>query len=259
MQPDNLSNAINAVAPQGSPAQSPKPSGDLVFRDKPKKNTGMIVGMIILAMLAAGGIGFGVWAYLAGNQKEAELNNKITELSEQSVEEDISVDESNTEVVSYRNPVIKSNNTEEVYNLYLMTSKVMLEGSEETQYLDISIDENQNVTCNKFVNDIFAGDCKIEGLEGNVYRIIEFGSGQTNWNNNIGFIMTDGTVKYLPLYDSVKNNNYAIRGNLRVDGYVVDAFDIGFHPSNSPTGGGVATVFVFSDGSFVKYDESMLR
>ncbi len=83
MQSDNLSNAINAVAPQGSPAQSPKPSGDLVFRDKPKKNIGMIVGMIILAMLAAGGIGFGVWAYLSSSQKEAELNSKIAELQSQ--------------------------------------------------------------------------------------------------------------------------------------------------------------------------------
>lgn len=75
MQPNNINTEATTI---------PTNSGDnLVFRDKPKKNTGMIVGMVILAILAAGGIGFGVWAYLSGNQKNTELNNKISDLNSQ--------------------------------------------------------------------------------------------------------------------------------------------------------------------------------
>lgn len=79
MQPNMNGNVMNDI-PQATPVN---PGSDVVFRDKPKKNTGMIIGMVVLALLAAGGIGFGVWAYLSGNQKSTELNNKISELNSQ--------------------------------------------------------------------------------------------------------------------------------------------------------------------------------
>lgn len=82
MQPNANNNVINS-APQTTPMN---PGGDVVFRDKPKKNKGMIIGMVILALLATGGIGFGVWAFLSGNQKEAKLNDKISDLQSQIAE-----------------------------------------------------------------------------------------------------------------------------------------------------------------------------
>ena len=62
MQPNN-SEIDNNISSSAS-------NNDVVFRDRPQKKTGMIIGMICLALLAIGGIGFGVWAYLSGNQKE---------------------------------------------------------------------------------------------------------------------------------------------------------------------------------------------
>ena len=63
---------------------------DVVFQDKPKKNHGMLYGMILLAILAAGGIGFGVWAMLDGNsrvqkkdEQVAELNNQVESLQQE--------------------------------------------------------------------------------------------------------------------------------------------------------------------------------
>ena len=79
MQPNANSNMMNNT-PQTTPMN---PGGDIVFKDKPKKNKGMIAGLIILALLAAGGIGFGVWAFLSGNQKEAKLNEQISDLQSQ--------------------------------------------------------------------------------------------------------------------------------------------------------------------------------
>lgn len=97
MQPNN--NASTTPPPANPPATTPmNPGGDIVFKDKPKKNTGMIIGMVVFALLAAGGIGFGVWAYLDGNQKTADLNNQISnlksELSNQEQKNQITDDDS---------------------------------------------------------------------------------------------------------------------------------------------------------------------
>ena len=82
MQPNN--NVTSAGTPTVAPTvDTTAPKDDIVFRDKTRRGSGMMIGMIVLALLAAGGIGFGVWAYLSGNQKETELNNKIAEYENQ--------------------------------------------------------------------------------------------------------------------------------------------------------------------------------
>lgn len=50
---------------------------NVVFQDKPKKNTGMILGMVVLGILAIGGVGFGIWAMMDGNARVDELNKQI--------------------------------------------------------------------------------------------------------------------------------------------------------------------------------------
>ena len=54
---------------------------DVVFQDVPKKNHGMLYGMILLAILAAGGIGFGVWAMLDGNSRVQKKEEQFKELN----------------------------------------------------------------------------------------------------------------------------------------------------------------------------------
>ena len=59
---------------------------DVVFRDKPKKNIGVILGIILLVLIAAGGIGFGVWAMMDGNTQKNALNEQISSLKQQNNE-----------------------------------------------------------------------------------------------------------------------------------------------------------------------------
>lgn len=48
---------------------------------EPKKNgKGMLIGMILFALLAVGGIGFGVWAMMDGNSQTKTLNSQIADL-----------------------------------------------------------------------------------------------------------------------------------------------------------------------------------
>lgn len=56
---------------------------DIVFSNVPKKNHGMLLGLIMCALLAVGGIGFGVWAMMDGNSQKEQLNKQITALNGQ--------------------------------------------------------------------------------------------------------------------------------------------------------------------------------
>lgn len=53
---------------------------DVVFTNKLRASKGMIAALVCAAILAVGGIGFGVWAMIDGNTKEARLNEEISRL-----------------------------------------------------------------------------------------------------------------------------------------------------------------------------------
>ena len=58
-------------------------SDDVVFSNKPKPSKGMIVALVCAIVLAVGGVGFGVWAMMDGNQKVAKKDEQIAELNEE--------------------------------------------------------------------------------------------------------------------------------------------------------------------------------
>ena len=74
----NMVNGSNSV-----PLSTPGHSANLAMNgaDK-KKNKMMLYGMIVLAVLAVGGIGFGIWAMVDGNIQKAQLNSQIAVLNE---------------------------------------------------------------------------------------------------------------------------------------------------------------------------------
>ena len=259
MQPKN--NASTTPPPANPPATTPmNPGGDIVFKDKPKKNTGMIIGMIFLALLAAGGIGFGIWAYLDGNQKTADLNNQISDLQNQLVNSGTTnIDETDI-TESYKNPIIKSSDTDEEFRVGFRSSYYY--GDDNiNKVLEINIKNGAIDTCriSNVSNGATISNCEIIGVNGDIYRVIEFGEGQDNSNSNIGFIMTDGTIQYFPFIESMKNNSFNAEKKLNVDGQIIDAIEIAVGPTNPNVAGGYgSTVFVLSDGSFVKFNESML-
>lgn len=54
--------------------------------DKPQQNKGMLIGLIVAAVVAVGGIGFGVFSMISGNQKTDNLNKQIATLKSQNSE-----------------------------------------------------------------------------------------------------------------------------------------------------------------------------
>ena len=92
---------------QNSQNVEPISNNDIVFRDKPKRNKGVIAGMVCLALLAIGGISFGVWAMMDGNariekkdEQIAELNNKLTEEAQPVSDETVVEDDGTNDVAN---------------------------------------------------------------------------------------------------------------------------------------------------------------
>ena len=74
------------VETNNQPATNPAPAENTAVQDEPKKKsskTGIILGFVLLFLLAAGGIGFGVWAMMDGNTQKEQLNAQINTLKKQ--------------------------------------------------------------------------------------------------------------------------------------------------------------------------------
>lgn len=79
-KPVNPVNPVKPVEPVGGPTFDDGPS---VVEEKGGKKTGWIIGIVLCLILAAGGIGFGVWAWMDGNAQKDALNEQISSLKQQ--------------------------------------------------------------------------------------------------------------------------------------------------------------------------------
>ena len=84
-----VSNVNTKPAPTSTTVPVPKPAeptfgnGGSVVEGKGGKKTGWILGIVVLLLIAAGGVGFGVWAYMDGNAQKDALNSQISALKQQ--------------------------------------------------------------------------------------------------------------------------------------------------------------------------------
>lgn len=92
--------------PDNLPEQNvvPTSNDDLSKHDtteKKKGGNGMLIGMILAIILAVGGIGFGVWAMMDGNNQKAQLNQQIDTLKQQKSALEKQVEELTEKVAGY--------------------------------------------------------------------------------------------------------------------------------------------------------------
>lgn len=251
--------AVSAGADGGSNSAKPK-----------KKNHTMALCMTLMAVAAVCAIGFGVWAMIDGEAQKKELNDQISSLKVQNselLEESKSIEVDNSEttdlaiVNEHKNPIIVSNESGKTYSVMFDSASVGISnGDGGLHSIRIGIKDGMVDSCyESFANSNeggVSGTCEIVGLTGKVYKVIEFGQGHDSAFDQIGFIMEDGTIPYFSLYDAIANGDYEVDGILKFDTPVVDALQI--NVAEGYTGYG-STVFVMSDGSYVKFDESMLN
>ena len=74
------------MEPGQNVAPAPEPNMMAQGVSEKKKGKGMLYGMILCAVLAIGGIGFGVWMMMDGNTQKETLNTQISALKQQNNE-----------------------------------------------------------------------------------------------------------------------------------------------------------------------------
>ena len=258
--------------PVATPEPEPKPKEEqnMMAAGTPKKsNKGMILGMVFLAILAIAGIGFGVWTMLDSNTQKEQLNSQITTLKAQNNEllDKIS-DSTEDETIEIEtednsaNPVLVSKNSEEEFTIRFQSSNFIEKAG--SNVVDIAVKNGEITECQLGKKDsdgeAKVKDCNVTGINGKIFDVIEFGSGQDSGLFQIGFIMADGTVKYLDtLYNLAENNDFSVKGTVKIDGFVTNTVGVSVADIVRGYGGYHTTVFILKDGSYVKFDESMLK
>lgn len=234
-------------------------NGPSVVGSKGGRKTGWVLAIILLLLIAAGGVGFGVWAYMDGNNAKNSLNAQITELQQQNAElqDELSSGATSSDVLVYSNPVLDGSNGK-AYHLSYESPAYSL-GVNNEKILDLGVENGALTYCWVRQTGTAGEECTIPGLSGEIYNIIDFTlPAQSPDLLNIGFIMTDGSVEYFSFMDVMQNGNFEVK-KLNLDDYVINAVTVGGKSSDPVDGSGVVTLFVLRDGSFVEIDESMLR
>lgn len=256
------------VAPRpapSAPAAEPKEANEPTFDNGPsvvgkkERKTGWILAIILLFIIAAGGVGFGVWAYLDSNTQKDQLNSQINDLQQQNAElqDELSSGATSSDVVVYSNPVLDGSNGK-AYHLSYESPAYSL-GVNNEKILDLGVENGALAYCWVRQTGTAGEECTIPGLSGEIYNIIDFTlPAQSPDLLNIGFIMTDGSVEYVSFMDVMQNGNFEVK-KLNLDDYVINAVTVGGKSSDPVDGSGVVTLFVLRDGSFVEIDESMLQ
>lgn len=274
-QMETATNVTMTSAPDNIMAQNPN------NKKKDKMSKKQIVGLVVLSLIAVGGVLFGVYGMNSQNSQIEELKVRATNAEGKVAEletEKITVTEpsgvtteitDSAKVSNSRTPVIISKDSGEEYSFNF---EATVNGHSDANNIMITVKEGEVTYCSigkKQYTQTNGGDspgysisevssCTINGLSGKIYKVIDFWSGQMKMDDNIGFILEDGTVEYFKFSDAIANSNINVK-KLNINGSVVDAFDVGINPTTSPVGGYVSTIFVLADGSYVKYDESMLN
>lgn len=274
MEPNttNMSNTTNTNTTNAATA-SPTTGGDNQQKSGKK---GWQIATVIASILAICGIGFGIYGMLTVSQKDSQIsdlrvqvedaNGKISTLETDKIKVS---DDSQTVTITdsatsqKQNPVISAT-APKTFRIDFESPTLPI--GNEPHYVQLGIQDGAVSSCSIFIRsgtgNRFDRECSgINGLSGKIYKPVVAGAGQDASGSNVAFIMTDGTVSYIPNVDLanglVNGGTATIKGTLNIDGFVVDAFTVS--ASDDGMSGYATTVFVLSDGTYVTYDDSMLN
>ena len=264
MEHSNQSNQSSTH--QFHPDSDPATIGNEKSNQKSQKpSAGLIIGMAICSILAIAGIGFGVYGMMESSHKSNEIDQLKVEINDKdqkiaSFETDhLTFTDGDTEIDitdsanAELHPVISST-ADYYFDPYYQSSNYYA-GSLGNRHVDIRIRDGKISSCTVSSDSTMVNDnCTINGLSGDVYKIATVGEGQNN-PEEVGFILTDGTVEYIKLGDLVTNGTADVVGTYNLDAPVMDIISTSVFPTNSPIGGYSTSIFVLSNGDTVPYGE----
>lgn len=242
-------------------------------------NGGLKVLTAIMSILAIGGVGFGVY----GMTKNTTNNKAQSDFKVEVVDEDgqkstiesekITVaDDGKTITISdtatpVKNPVLQDEDDIELSSIADAVATASNDG--QLYKVTLKVANGEISSCNLFKSEAdgnfrYVRDCDgPTGFSGKISQILDMGEGQSFFPYT-GFIMEDGSVQYVKNEDLI---NYVIggvvvpvQGALKIDGKVTTATHVHVYPKNlEGIGAYVTTMFYLSDGTYVKFNDSMLN
>lgn len=229
-----------------------------------KEGKGMMVGMICCALLAVGGIGFGIYEMSQVKTAKQQISDMKIEVKNNDgsttiLETDkIEVKEDTKTVTITDSPII---------TLGILDISKTLNWSEETKAaFDIALghqtmagygavsSDSKSISISSIARNLYGElpnantQATISSLGGRIVDFYVGGFGQAAGYETLFMIIEDGSIEYVPLYYAVKNNDYTAH---KVDGVSgIIRFSTASKISKAETGGGVTTLGIKSDGSW---------
>lgn len=265
--PEENSSLNNIPNNQSATPQSPQPPKS----QKPKNKLLPIV--IILAILTLAGLGTSIYFGIQSSSQASEISNLKTELDSQKGHQnqpsttptpETPDNENNENNLSQilaqipKNLIIKSDDiaysTGASYRdntVIAMSYRWSFYGNNGliTIYWD-TLEENFNPNHKTGTEEI----TDFGPTEGQVIDVIFGRFGNGIGDETILFLMSDGTIEYVPYYLALKENNFRSRGKLEGINDIIRLLYVNAHPTSSPVGGYVTVLAQRADGTL--YDLS---
>ncbi len=247
------------------------PQMDMGGAPQQKSGKGLKIATALMAIIALCGIGFGVFGMMQSQKKD----DKASDLKVQIKNADgttttletpeITTADGTTTVtitdtnVKKSNPIISATSPRH-YRLQLKSNQIYLPENYEPSSISISIENGEINSCLVEIGgDVTRqSNCNINGLSGKIYKAVEIERGQDASGDSIGFILENGSVEYLSLDNALGKSDFTVK-KAKIDGFVTDVVNYISFFEEDKVGGGITTVFVLSDGSYVEYDDSMFE
>ena len=256
--------AQDNVMAQGVPGGQPDD-------EKTKMSKKQIIGMVVLSLIAICGVLFGVYGMNSQNEQIAQLTvratdaeGKVAQLETGKItitDPDGGTTEITDSVSSAQNPVISGDESAS-YDVD-HSIRVYIRGNESNDNdMQFYVRDGKLTWC--YITGMQGGDCNVNDAPDGIYKMATIYEGNGMGGEKIGFLMKDGTVWYAPIYEetseagvlNVKKDMVARKAN--IDGFVKDIMRINYC-SMVTKYCNASTVFVKSDNSVEKYDESMFE
>ena len=224
-----------------------------------KGSKGLKIATTISVVAAICGIGFGVYGMMqsANKTEMSDLKVQVKDSDGNVVSVSGSENEDGAKTVTLNKPIAKNENPviksvkQNVY--YDVEFSIPYDGETLTLYV-----RNGNIQdCTIMGRDSRNRNCSVKGLNGEIYKVAIVGGGHaiSEDSTKLGFIMSDGTVKYASIIKAFSSSSVVVEGQMKIDGFVTDVFDVNIIEEG--VGGYAASVFTLSDGKNVTFDRSM--
>lgn len=227
---------------------------DIILKETKKFKFSWKVFGILMTVVAVAGLVFGILMLVTREAKVAEVKAECEAASSTQT-----ACPDGTGISG--NPILMAE-APEVYTISASSSTFGLNDG-GSAYLNLKVRNGVIVECEMNVRSADGSyntsGCQINGIVGKIYKIAQVNNtNMEGFDSALGLIMTDGTVKYVPLNGN-SGNNFAVRGTLNIDGFVVDAIGAEVKPNEYTEGSDWSTLFVLKSGKVLKFDEVMLE